>query len=43
MVLATQKYDLPSGICATWRTILSGWANASWTTHSGQLPPTRLK
>ncbi len=39
VVLATA---LPSGICA-WRTILSGWANASWTTIGGQLPPTRLK
>ena len=43
VVLASQKYERPSGIWATWVTIRPGWANASCTTHNGQLPPTRLK
>ncbi|SLI00185.1 Uncharacterised protein [Mycobacteroides abscessus subsp. abscessus] len=43
VVRASHRYLRPSGIWAIWVRIRPGVAKASWTTHSGQLPPTREK
>lgn len=43
MVRAIQKYCSPSGISVTWVRIRPGAENASYTVHSGQVPPSLEK